>query len=152
ANDVLIEAGDPVVPFFVVTSGKIEVVRPSDRGDTLLAVHGAGMFTGEANMMLGRRSLMRARVVESGEVIELTREQLLSVVQADAEISEILMKAFIYRRAELTAHGIGDVALIGSLHSAGTLRVKEFLTRNGHPFAYIDLDHDPDVQALLDHF
>src|SRR5262249_22887517 len=33
-----------------------------------------------------------------------------------------------------------------------TLRIKEFLTRNGHPFAYVDLDHDAEVQELLDRF
>ena len=57
------------------------------------------------------------------------------------------MRAFILRRLELIAHGIGDVVLIGSMHSAGTLRIKEFLTRNGHPFAYIDLDRDADVRS-----
>ena len=40
----------------------------------------------------------------------------------------------------------------GPNHCAGTLRVKEFLTRNGHPYAYIDLDRDADVQSLLDRF
>jgi thioredoxin reductase (NADPH) len=73
-------------------------------------------------------------------------------VQTNTSVSEILMLAFIYRRVELVAHGLGDVVLIGSLHSAATLRIREFLTRNGHPFAYVDLDRDPDVQDLLDHF
>jgi thioredoxin reductase (NADPH) len=150
-GQVLIEAGDAVVPFFIVRSGKIEVIRPSKRGDTLVAVHGPGKFTGEANMIIGRRSLTRARVAESGEVIELTREQLLGVVQTDAAISEILMRAFIYRRLDLAAHGIGDVVLVGSDFSAETLRIREFLTRNGHPFTYIDLDRDAEVQDLLDH-
>jgi thioredoxin reductase (NADPH) len=152
SGQVLIEAGDSVVPFFVVTSGKIEVIRPSKRGDTLVAVHGPGKFTGEANMIIGRRSLTRARVAEPGEVIELTRDQLLGVVQTDAAISEILMRAFIYRRLDLAAHGIGDVVLVGSDYSSETLRIREFLTRNGHPFTYIDLDHDAEVQDLLDRF
>jgi thioredoxin reductase (NADPH) len=52
----------------------------------------------------------------------------------------------------LIAHGIGDIVLVGSTHSSGTLRIKEFLTRNGHPYAYIDLDKDTGVQELLDHF
>jgi thioredoxin reductase (NADPH) len=151
-GDVLIEAGDSIVPFFVVTTGEIEIIRPSNPGDSLIAIHGPGHFTGEANMFLGRRSLMRAQASKTGEVIELTREQLLSLVQTDSEISEVLMRAFIYRRLELTAQGIGDVVLIGSVHSAATLRIKEFLTRNGHPFRYLDLDHADDVQALLDRF
>ena len=32
--------------------------------------------------------------------------------------------------------------LVGSQHSPGTLRIREFLTRNGHPYAYLDLDRD----------
>jgi thioredoxin reductase (NADPH) len=84
-------------------------------------------------------------------VVELTRAQVLDVVQTDVELGEILMRAFILRRAELVARGFGDVVLVGSLHSAGAVRIKEFLTRNGHPFTYVDLDRDADVQALLDH-
>jgi thioredoxin reductase (NADPH) len=151
-GEVLIEAGDPVVPVFVVKAGEIEIVRPSPLGDTLIAVHGPGKFSGEANIMLGRRSLTRARATRSGDVIQLTREAMLGLVQTDAEISDILMRAFIYRRLELASHGLGDVVLIGSQHSAGTLRIKEFLTRNGHPFTYLDLDRDADVQDLLDRF
>ncbi|HXV83478.1 MAG TPA: FAD-dependent oxidoreductase, partial [Candidatus Binatia bacterium] len=67
-------------------------------------------------------------------------------------LSELVMRAFILRRVELIAHGLGDVVLVGSNHCSGTLRVKEFLIRNGHPYAYIDLDRDNDVQVLLDRF
>jgi thioredoxin reductase (NADPH) len=149
-GDVLIEAGDHLVPFFVVTSGEIEIIQPGRGGDALVAVHGPGKFTGEANLIIGRRSLMRAVASKAGEVIQLTREQLLDLVRTDAAVSEILMRAFIYRRMELATQGIGDVALVGSMYCAGTLRIKEFLTRNGHPFRYLDLDRDPDAQALLD--
>jgi thioredoxin reductase (NADPH) len=152
AGEVLVEAGDKVVPFFVVTAGQIEVVRPSDTIETIIVVHMPGQFTGEVNMISGRRALFQARVRESGEVIELDREQMVALVQTDAELSEILMRAFILRRVELVASQLGDVVLIGSMHSPGTLRIREFLTRNSHPYAYIDLDHDADVQALLDRF
>jgi thioredoxin reductase (NADPH) len=151
-GEVLIEDGAQVVPFFVVTAGQLEIVRPSRRAETLVAVHAPGQFTGEVNMISGRRALFRARARESGEVIELNREQLVALVQTDTELSDILMRAFILRRTELITHGLGDVVLVGSAHSAGTLRVKEFLTRNGHPYSYIDLERDADVQELLDHF
>ena len=103
-------------------------------------------------MLSGRRALVLARASEAGEVIELDHGRLLTLVQTDSELSEIIMRAFILRRVELIAHGFGDVVLIGSNHCAGTLRVKEFLTRNGHPYSYIDLDHEADVQELLDRF
>jgi thioredoxin reductase (NADPH) len=150
-GEVLIEAGALVVPFLVVTKGKIEIVKPGP-AETLVTVHGPGEFTGEINMLSGRPSLVLARAGETGEALELDREQLLALVQTDAELGELIMRAFILRRVELIAHGFGDVVLVGSSHCAGTLRVKEFLTRNGHPYAYIDLDHDGDVQGLLDRF
>ena len=62
------------------------------------------------------------------------------------------MTALIYRRIELVAQGIGDALLIGSAHSAATLRIKAFLTRNDHPFKYLDLDRDADVRDLLERF
>jgi len=85
-------------------------------------------------------------------VIELDRQRMLALVQTDAELGEILMRAFILRRVELVAAGVGDVVLVDSTHSAGTLRIKEFLMRNGHPYSYIDLERDPEVQNLLDGF
>ena len=151
-GDVLVEVGDRVVPFFVVVNGEIQVLRPSGGTETLIVTHGAGQFSGEGTMITGRRALGRLRVTEPGEVIELDREHLLALVQTDAELSEIFMRAFILRRVELIARGLGDVVVIGSTHCAGTLRVKEFLTRNGHPYAYIDLDRDADAQELLDRF
>ena len=151
-RQVLIEQGDRAAPFFVVITGEVEIVRPFGSSETLITVHGPGEFTGEVNMLSGRRSLVRARATKPSDVIELDRQQMLNLVQTDAELSDILMRAFILRRVELIAAGVGDIVLIGSTHSAGTLRIKEFLMRNGHPYSYIDLERDPDVQNMLDSF
>jgi thioredoxin reductase (NADPH) len=151
-SEVLVEVGDRAVPFFVVLTGEIEVLRPGAAAGTVIVKHQAGQFSGEGNMITGRRAMSRLRVSEPGEVIQLNREQLLAVIQTDAELSEILMRAFILRRLELIARDLGDVVVVGSMHCAGTLRVNEFLTRNGHPFHYVDLDRDRDAQELLDRF
>src|ERR1700694_3274555 len=151
-GEVLVEQGDRAGPFFVVASGELEVVRPSGAAETLVTVHVPGQFTGEVNTLSGRPALLRLRAAKTGEVIELDRQRMLALVQTDAELGEILMRAFILRRAELVAAGVGDVVLVGSTHSAGTLRLKEFLMRNGHPYSYIDLERDPEVQSLLDGF
>lgn len=152
AGERLVDVGDKAVPFFVVVSGAVQILRRSGASETLIVTHRPGEFLGEGNMIAGRRALIRAVVSESGEVLELNRQQLLALVQTDAELSEIVIRAFMLRRAELIANGFGDVVVIGSTHCAGTLRVKEFLIRNGHPFAYIDLDHDAEAQELLDRF
>jgi thioredoxin reductase (NADPH) len=151
-GEVLYDQGDSAVPFFVVVSGELEIVRPSSTFETIVTVCGPGQFTGEVNTLFGRRALFRARATKPGELIELDCQRMLALVQTDAELGEILMRAFILRRAELVAASVGDVVLVGSLHSAGTLRIKEFLMRNGHPYSYMDLERNPEVQNLLDSF
>ncbi|MEP7087914.1 MAG: FAD-dependent oxidoreductase [Gemmatimonadota bacterium] len=151
-GEVLIHAGVYNTRFFVVVKGEIQAVRESNNIETVVTTHTAGKFTGEANMLSGRRSLVSVRVTQAGEVVELSRDALLQLVQTDAELGEIFMRAFILRRLTLIAHDLGDVVLIGSDHSPGTLRIREFLMRNGHPYSNIDLDHDDGIQDLLDRF
>jgi len=151
-GEVLAQPGAVDVPFFVVKSGQLHAVQRSDDEELIVAVHGPGQFTGEINMLTGRPALVQIRVSQAGEVIELSRAQLMSLIQTDSEISEVLMRAFILRRVELMMHGLGNLVLVGSVHCAGTLRVKEFLARNGQPYTYIDLDRHPQVQELLDRF
>ena len=151
-GEVLYEQGDSAASFFVVVSGELEVLRPSGAVETLVTVHRCGQFTGEVGTLSGRRTMFRVRVTKPGKVIELDRRHMLTLVQNDSELGEILMRAFILRRAELITAGVGDIVLIGSTYSADTLRIKEFLMRNGHPYSYIDLEHDPDVQNMLNSF
>jgi thioredoxin reductase (NADPH) len=151
-GEVLYEQGQSAAPFYVVVSGELEVVRPSFPIETLVTVYESGQFTGEVGTLSGRRTMFRVRATKPGKVIELDRRHMLALVQSDAELGEILMRAFILRRVELVAAGVGDVVLIGSIQSADTLRIKEFLMRNGHPYSYLDLERDPDVQNLLDSF
>jgi thioredoxin reductase (NADPH) len=150
-GEMLIKQGD-LAPFFVVLSGRLDIIQPTDQGELTIVQHQPGEFTGELNMLTGRRSLVCARMGEAGEVLELSPEEMQAIVQTDVGISQVLMTAFIFRRLELIANHVGDVAVIGSPHSPGTLRIKEFLTRNGHPYTYLDLDKDSGVQEMLDKF
>jgi thioredoxin reductase (NADPH) len=116
-GEVLIESGQTNVPFFVLKAGQIEVIRPSALDEILVAIVGPAQFTGDISMILGRPAQMRLRVSGSGEVVQLTRDRMHAIIQTDAEISEVLMRALIHRRVAVIAHGIGDVLLIGSLGS-----------------------------------
>jgi thioredoxin reductase (NADPH) len=103
-------------------------------------------------MISGRRCLVRGRVTAAGEFLELSGDCLRKVVAADAELSEIFMRAFILRRLALISRGFGNLIVMGSRHCANTLRIREFLGRNAHPYTYIDLDSDTTSQELLDRF
>ena len=151
-GEILFEPGDTNIPFFVLLSGNMEIVQPDFKGERTVAVHGPGEFTGEMTMISGRHSLVRGRVTEAGEFLEVSGDGLRSLVARDAELSEIFMRAFILRRLQLVSRNQGNVVLLGSRHSANTLRLREFLTRNEHPYTYVDLDVDNSSQELLDRF
>lgn len=152
AGEILIEQGDAYMAFFVILSGELEAVRASDPDKPIVTLSGRGQFSGEINALSGRRALFRIQASTAGELVQLERQQLMALVQTDAEIGEIVMRAFIWRRVAFARAGVGDVVLIGSVHSPDTLRLKEFLVRNGHPYAYIDLEHDADVEQLMTTF
>lgn len=151
-GEILFDQGSSNRGIFVVVSGAINITNPSAGGQKVVTVHLPGDFTGEVNLLSGRSSLVRGEVGEPSELIEVDRDSLRNLVQTDAELGEIFLRAFVLRRAYLIANTPGDVVLLGSNHSADTLRLRAFLSRNGYPFTYVDIDRDPDVQHLLDHF
>jgi len=143
SGEILFDRGDEHHGVFVVLDGSIEVVSQ---------VLTKGMFTGEVNQLSGRRSLVRCQTREPSTVIEISRSNLHHVIQNDAELSEIFLRAFLLRRVYLIQNSVGDAVLIGSAHSADTLRLQGFLSRNGHPHTYLDVERDPDTQGVLDQF
>jgi thioredoxin reductase (NADPH) len=152
AGEVLYQPGEQNSAFFVIVRGEVAITRPEGDHEHLITTLGPGEFTGEINMLSARRNLALGRSISEGEVIALDRPHLHTLVQVDSELSEILMRAFILRRLSLLVDGNSDLVLIGSRHSAATLYLKEFLTRNGQPFTYEDVETEPDIQTLLDRF
>jgi thioredoxin reductase (NADPH) len=151
-GQILAEPGDRHRPMLVVLSGSIEVVQPGMNGEVLVVVHTAGSFTGEMSTLQGIGSLVRARVRDAGEVLVIAEDRLRTVIQTDSDLSELFMRAFILRRVGLIASQAGDVILLGSSYSAGTLRLQQFLTRNAFPYVNLDVNTDPSVQTLLERF
>jgi len=151
-GEILYDQGDSNHGVFVVLEGSIEVFGVSNNDEALLRVLERGMFTGEVNQLSGRRSLVRCRAREASSLLEVGRANLRLILQTDNTLGEVLLRAFLLRRVYLITHSVGDALLIGSSHSGDTLRLREFLSRNGHPHTYVDVERDPDVQAILDQF
>ncbi len=157
AGEILVELGAPPRGVFVVVAGRVEVLAPPSAtqaasGYELLYLLSPGDFTGEMSTLRGTPALVRVRVREAGTVLLIDAEQLRRIVQNDAELSELFMRAFILRRMSVIESGHSEVLLLGSDHSADTLRLREFLTRNARPYVNIDIEHDADAQALLERF
>ena len=152
AGAVIMDQGDSHHGIFVVLKGSIEVRNVSAGDGPPLRVIGCGEFSGEVNVLSGRRSLVRILAREAGTLLEINRANLRHIMQTDVALGEIFLNAFLLRRVFLIANSVGDAVLIGSSHSSDTLRLREFLTRNGHPHTYLDIEADPTVPTILEQF
>jgi thioredoxin reductase (NADPH) len=152
AGEILYEPGDDTPPVYVVISGGLKIVALGDGEEHTVTTYAPGQFSGELLMISGRRSIYRCQVIETGTLLELSPEHLRLLIARDAELGEIFMKAFLARRLSLRQAGQGNVAILGSGYSSATLALRELLTRDGYPFAYVDLDTDHAAQELLDRF
>lgn len=150
--EVITQSGERYTRIVAVLSGSIDVVRPGLNGETPITQLTRGDFTGEMSALRGSSSFVRLRVREAGEVISITPENLRRVVQADAELSEIFMRAYILRRMGLMETPQGDVVLVGFHDSSSNLRVRQFLGRNSVPYVSLDPNSDGDAATLLEQF
>jgi thioredoxin reductase (NADPH) len=148
AGEVLVEPGERQQRLLVVLDGSLEVQHGEERV-TLLE---PGDFSGELSTLRGVAGFTRIRARDGGMVLAIDTERLRELVQTDAELSEIMMRAFILRRMGLLASEHAEVTLVGSRACPATLMLREFLTRNAYPHVSLELESDPEVQALLGRF
>lgn len=147
----LFRVGDRQTQFHVVLSGNIEIVRRgADDTQEVIASHGRGCFSGEVSTLTGRAVLVDGRATEDTDVIAVDHEGLKELVATQSQLSDIIMRSFILRRMRMIENGFSGITLVGSRLSRDTLRLREFLTRNGQPHTFLDVESNTDVAELLD--
>jgi thioredoxin reductase (NADPH) len=151
-GEYLYREGDVSYDFFVLVNAEVEIVVTVDGEESVIARHGPGRFLGELNMLSGLRVFVSARVVEPGEVIVIPREGLRQLMATNPRLGEIILAAFVSRRALLLTGAAPTVRVIGSRFSPESLRVREFLTRTRIPHEWLDPDRDPQVEDVLREF
>jgi thioredoxin reductase (NADPH) len=149
AGEVLFAEGDRNFCFFVVREGSIEIIDNSRDTPRVIAVHRPGHFTGDVDMLTGRPALVTARVAEDGQVLTLSAVELRRAIDELPEAGETIVKAFLMRRTLLLDQGFEGVKIIGSRFSPDAHRLRDFATRNGVPFRWIDLDSDEQAEMML---
>ena len=148
AGEVLFSAGDESSDFFVVESGAVAIVQGYGAENRVIAVHGEHRFLGEMSLLTGARLYLSGVVRDAGELIQVPVEKLRKIVAEDRDLSDVILGAFIARRAILIDVGTG-IKLIGSRFSPDSRRLREFLARSRMPYQWIDLERDDDAEALL---
>src|SRR5919112_6734735 len=151
AGQVLYRAGDTQNDFFVVLQGEVEVLDDFAGEARTMGVMRRGRFVGDLNMLTGQPIYLSAVVRVGGEVLAISRERLKEVVTEEPNLSDIILKSFIARRAWSVRAGLG-LRIIGSRHSSDATRLRGFATRNRLPHVWIELEEDPGAEALLERF
>jgi thioredoxin reductase (NADPH) len=147
-GDVLFAEGDAASDFFVILSGTLAIVQGYGRENRIIAVHGAGRFTGELSTLTGQRIYLSGVVSDAGEVIQIPIEKLREIVDEDKVLSDLILGAYMARRSILIDAGTG-IKLIGSRFSPDSKRLREWLARNRIPHQWTDLEEDSDTDALV---
>jgi thioredoxin reductase (NADPH) len=150
-GDILFRAGDTDNDFVIVLEGVVEVVDDFAGEARTIGTFLAGRFLGELNMLTGQAMYLTAVVREAGEVLAIPRGQLKEIVTEEPNLSDIILKAFLARRAYMIRTGLG-MRIIGSRHSTDAARLREFAARNRLPHVWIELENDPRAEPLMKRF
>jgi thioredoxin reductase (NADPH) len=152
AGQVLSRAGDASYDFLVVLEGALEVVDDFAGEARVIVTQRAGGFVGELNMLTGQARYVSVVVREGGEVLAIPPERLKEVVTEEFNLSDIILRALLARRSWEMRNGGTGLRLVGSRRSREATRLREFAARNRLPNVWIELEDDPDAEALLERF
>ena len=151
-GETLIHAGDRDFKFFVVCTGRVEILDESETPKTI-AVLGPGEFTGDVAHLTGGPSLITAVARGRCRAYEVSSEGVRAIMNRFPDLGDVIMQAFIARRHLLSESGaFSGLRVIGSRYSRDTHRIREFLMKNRVPFTWLDLETDPEVKQLLQQF
>jgi thioredoxin reductase (NADPH) len=150
-GDILFRAGDTTNDFIVILRGEVQVVDDFAGEARTIGVFHADRFLGELNMLTGQAMYLTAVVSEAGEVLAVPRERLKEVVTEEPNLSDVILKAFLARRAYMIRTGLG-LRIIGSRRSGDAARLREIAARNRVPHVWVELEEDPEAETLLERF
>ncbi len=152
-GEALFRAGDRDSKFFVVKSGKIEIVDVTGDQPKTIRVIGPGEFTGDVGHLTGNPKVVSAIAQSNCEAYEISEETLRQILNQDPGLSDIILQAFIGRRQLMRESGeFTGLRVIGSRYSQDTFRIRDFLAKNRVLFTWLDLEGDPLVAKTLEQF
>src|SRR5258708_2360007 len=103
---------------------------------------------GEFGLLTGQRAYLTVVVSAAGRVLRITVQQVHTIMDQELELSELILRAFLVRHSRLTRLGSG-LTLVGSRFDVNTRRLLEVLSRNRLSSKWLDLEGEPEAEALL---
>lgn len=153
AGQVIYARGARSVDFMIVLRGSILITSPDSSGnDSVITIHREREFTGEMDLFNEREALVTARAATDTEVLRIPHERFREFAAAETVISDIILRAVVLRRLGLVERNDGGVVVLGASRNHDTLRLQQFLSRNGYPYRFIDAATDTAARALIESF
>ena len=150
AGQRMFETGKSREGMFVMLKGHVAITQRDGLGRvTPVVEQGPGQFLAEAGQLSGRPSLVDGDAEDEVEALVISSENLRRLLVAEAELGERIVRALILRRVGLIESHSGGPILIGAAGASDTVKLQNFLTRNGHPHHLLDPDHDPEARELI---
>jgi thioredoxin reductase (NADPH) len=152
-DQVLFTQGDRHISAYVIVSGSLQIERSTAIKSRVIGTFGPGMLSGDIGTLAGRAAVATARTMTDCEMIVIDEESLRALVITEADLSELIMRAYILRRvAFIQDKDGGGVIVFGSHHTGSALGLREFLGRNAQPAAYFDVDEHEAAAGLMERF
>ncbi len=149
-GELLFAEGDRGFDFFIVEEGEVEILEHSAGSASTITIHEAGEFTGDVDMLTGRSSLVTARARGTTRVTRMSADNVKKIVADEPELGNIILRGFLTRRALLLDQGFTGLRIVGSRYSRDTVRLTQFVARNGIPHTWIDVEDDAAAAEILE--
>src|ERR1700728_2587979 len=139
-DEKLLDVGDRNTIVWLVVEGSIVASRRDGLGrEGLFATGGPGQFSGEVSDLAGHASLAAVCAGPNGcTAYPFDLPHLRALLISSADIGEMMMRAFILRRAALLEGETVGSVILGEAGSTDTVRLQGLLTRNSYPHSLID--------------
>lgn len=148
--EALFTTGQLGIGLLVLLSGKVAIVQRDGSGHQVpVTEHGPGALMGEISGLSGKPALVDGIALEPTEALTLSPSDLRSLIVAEADLGERIMRALILRRTSLIETGAGGPLVIASTNDPGRVRIAGFLRRNAFPFRMLDPATDEEGAELL---
>lgn len=146
-GQIIFRAGDVDLDLFVVETGGIKILNPSDENRHIVT-HGPGQFAGDIDLLTHRPVIVTGVACGATKLLRIKTTRLHEILSKVPHLAETLLKAIQERRRLLIATGVVGLKIVGPGKCRDTMRVREFLFKNFVPFTWYDSASDQGQKLL----
>jgi len=136
-GETVFRAGQAELDLFVVESGAIEILNPSD-GNRSVVTHGPGQFAGDIDLLTRRPVIVSGVARGRTQLLRVPGPRLREFLNRLPSLAETMLIAAQERRRLLNATGAVGMKVVGPGKCRDTMLVREFLSKNFVPFIWRD--------------